>query len=85
MAGDWQVLSAEVGAAPTWDDGVAWDGGEEEGKGKGLMLRIEGTRGTDADVDVGEDGVVDMEGLMEGFGKRMEELRRVVEKGGGGK
>jgi len=70
LTGDWQVLSAEMGKAPTLE------GGGEEG---GLMLRIVGTEGPKGD---GLEGT-GLEGLVETFGRRMGELRRVVEGSGG--
>ncbi|MCJ1414780.1 hypothetical protein MMC32_001108 [Xylographa parallela] len=70
LTGDWQVLSAEIGKAPTLEGG----GGEG-----GLMLRIEGTEGPKGE---GVEGL-GLEGLVETFGRRMGELRRVVEGGGG--
>ncbi|MCJ1379924.1 hypothetical protein MMC17_003027 [Xylographa soralifera] len=69
LTGDWQVLSAEIGQAPTLE------GGGAEG---GLMLRIKGTEGPKAE---GIEGL-GLEGLVETFGRRMGELRRVVEGGG---
>ncbi|MCJ1322540.1 hypothetical protein MMC15_007889 [Xylographa vitiligo] len=72
LTGDWQVLSAEIGKAPTLEGGV--------GEG-GLMLRIEGTEGPKVE---GIEGLgLGLEGLVETFGRRMGELRRVVEGGGG--
>lgn len=42
LSPSWQVLSAEIGKAPTWDkDGAESEGGRGELAG-GLMLRIEG-------------------------------------------
>ncbi|MCJ1390646.1 hypothetical protein MMC18_003507 [Xylographa bjoerkii] len=70
LTGDWQVLSAEIGKAPTLDGG----GGEG-----GLMLSIEGTEGPKG-AGVEEMG---LEGLVEIFGRRMGELKRIVEGGGG--
>ncbi|MCJ1400513.1 hypothetical protein MMC11_003719 [Xylographa trunciseda] len=69
LTGDWQVLSAKIGKAPTLE------GGGEEG---GLMLRIEGTEGPKDD---GLEGL-GLEGLVETFGRRVRELRRVVDGGG---
>lgn len=68
LTGDWQVLGAEVSAAPMLEG--------EEGETGGLMLRIQGTSG------VGEDGggaEGDVEGAVERFRERMTELRRVVD------
>ncbi len=68
MANDWQIISAEIGPAPSW-----------EGESGGKMLRIEGV---DEAQEEGEGGFVGLEGLLEVYGKRLEELRRVVETGG---
>ncbi|MCJ1471957.1 hypothetical protein MMC13_000600 [Lambiella insularis] len=70
LTGDWQVLSAEIGKAPTLEGG----GGEG-----GQMLRVTGTEG----MRVGEGEGVGLEGLVEAFGKRLDELRRVVDGGVG--
>lgn len=71
MAPDWQVVAAHVEPAPTW---------EGEGDGKGLLLRVEGVRvGRGGEEDGGEG----LEALVEGYMKRLGELRRVVEGGGG--
>ena len=71
LTGDWQVLSTEIGMAPTL---------EGEGEKEGLMLRIEGTEGVRGPGEVEELG---MEALVELFGRRMGELQRVVEGAGG--
>ncbi|MCJ1286001.1 hypothetical protein MMC26_005343 [Xylographa opegraphella] len=71
LTGDWQVLSAEIGKAPTLEGGGGGEGG--------LILRIEGTEGLKAEEVEG----LGLEGLVETFGRRMGELRRVVEGGGG--
>ena len=68
MANDWQIISAEIGPAPSW-----------EGEGGGKMLKIEGV---DEAQEEGEGGFVGLEGLLDIYGKRLEELRRVVEAGG---
>ena len=87
MTPDWQVLSASIGTAPTLDDGKdgSMDRGEEaEGSWeKGMMVRIEGVerRGTEVGKGLIED--VGLDELVEVYGRRMGELRRVVEAGGG--
>lgn len=68
LTGDWQVLRAEIGKAPTLEGG---------GAKVGQMLRIEGTEGIRRPEGEG----VGLEGLVEAFGKRLGELRRVVEGG----
>ena len=68
MAKDWQIVSAEIGPAPSW-----------EGEGGGKMLRIEGV---DEAQEEGEGGFVGLEGLLDVYGKRLGELRRVVDAGG---
>lgn len=68
MAHDWQIISAEIGPAPSW-----------EGEGGGKMLKIEGV---DEAQEEGEGGFVGLEGLLDVYGKRLEELKRVVEVGG---
>ena len=73
MTPDWQVLNAEVTPAPMLEGG-------EEGETGGLMLKIEGTEGVSLQ-STAEESEVGMEGLVEIFKGRMEELRRVVEKG----
>jgi hypothetical protein len=70
LTGDWQVLTAEVGKAPTRE-------GEESG---GMMLRVEGTEG----VKVEEAGAVGEEGLerlVSVFERRLAEMKRVLEGG----
>lgn len=74
MTSDWQVLSAGISSAPTLEGAS----GEE---GKGMMLRIEGTEGAKR-LRREEGKAMGLEGLVEKFGRRMEELRRVVGAGG---
>lgn len=69
MANDWQIISAEIGPAPSW-----------EGEGGGKMLRIEGVDEAQGEGE-GEGGFVGLEGMLDVYGKRLEELRRVVEAG----
>lgn len=68
MANDWQIISAEIGPAPSW-----------EGEGGGRMLKIEGV---DEAQEENEGAFVGLEGLMDIYGRKLEELRRVVEAGG---
>ncbi|TAQ87642.1 hypothetical protein B7494_g4005 [Chlorociboria aeruginascens] len=87
----WQVLSAEIGKAPTWDgaDESAVRGGEGE-EGRGLMLKIEGVGGRELFADTGsgsgdlgrEVGEEEMMVLIEGFDRKMAVLRKITEKGG---
>lgn len=82
MVPDWAVTATEIGAAPTWDrEGE----GEGEGmEGRGLMLRIEGVEvgGEGEGGGIGEEGKR-LEELVEVYGRRMAELRRVVDAGQG--
>ena len=86
LSPDWQILSAEIKGAPSWE------GGEGEGEGR-LMLEVKGVglegggrvvKGKERGGKEGEgDNVM---GLVEEFEKRMEGLRGVVgmgEKGEG--
>ena len=70
MTPDWQVLNAEISSAPTLEGAS----GEE---GKGMMLRIEGTEGAKR-LGREEAEALGLEGLVEEFGRRMEELRKVA-------
>ena len=87
MTPDWQVLNASIGTAPTLDDGK--DGGVDRGEEaegsweKGMMVRIEGVerRGTEIEKGLNED--VGLDELIEIYGRRVGELRKVVEAGGG--
>ncbi len=73
MAPDWQVVSASLGPAPSWE-------GEQGGKMKGLMLRIEGVGVAGEEGEGGEEG---LEALLGYYERRLGELKRVVEGGGG--
>ncbi|KAF7176153.1 hypothetical protein CNMCM7691_001629 [Aspergillus felis] len=77
----WQVLSTQVVPAPTFDNNAS---GEQPSTG-GLMLKIRGTSGLpvttfgkDRDKERGSQRLEDM---MEQFGKRLGELRQVIEAG----
>ncbi|RHZ53733.1 uncharacterized protein CDV56_105699 [Aspergillus thermomutatus] len=77
----WQVLSTQVIPAPTFDNNAT---GEQPSNG-GLMLKIHGTPGLpvtmfgkDRDKERGSQRLEDM---MEQFGKRLGELRQVIEAG----
>ncbi|MCJ1481347.1 hypothetical protein MMC06_001504 [Schaereria dolodes] len=76
MNSDWQILNAEIGTAPTWDGAKEAMGGDGD---TGLMLRVEGTEGVKM-VGRGEAEKLGMDGLVDTFGKRMDELRKVVER-----
>lgn len=67
MANDWQIISAKIGSAPSW-----------EGEGGGKMLKIEGVDEAQEE----EEGFVGLEGLLDVYGKRLGDLRRVIEAGG---
>ena len=84
MTPDWQVLNTEIMPAPTLE-GNGGDGGSsrlEDGRGKNMMLRIVGTE-AQRPVEVAEAERLGLEGLVDEYAKRMEELRRVVEGMGG--
>ena len=87
MTPDWQVLSASIGTAPTLDDGK--DGSVDRVEGaegsweKGMMVKIEGVEMRSTDVGKGVNEDVGLDELVEIYGRRMGELRRVVEAGGG--
>ncbi|GAQ05508.1 hypothetical protein ALT_2829 [Aspergillus lentulus] len=77
----WQVLSTQVVPAPTFENNAS---GEQPSMG-GLMLKIRGTSGLpvtmfgkDRDKERGSQRLEDM---MEQFGKRLGELRQVIEAG----
>ncbi|OBT40353.1 hypothetical protein VE00_09201 [Pseudogymnoascus sp. WSF 3629] len=94
LSPSWQLLSASITKAPTWESGpTAADDGEDEGAAR-FMLRLEGTRGRDEGMrervgrvwrEAGE-GVraEDFQVLVEEFERKMRVLRRVVETGGEG-
>lgn len=87
MTPDWQVLNTEITPAPTLEgNGGGGSGGGssrlEDGKGKNMMLRIVGTE-AQKPVEVAEAERLGLEGLVDEYAKRMEELRRVVEGMGG--
>ncbi|PKX90391.1 uncharacterized protein P174DRAFT_296554 [Aspergillus novofumigatus IBT 16806] len=77
----WQVLSTQVVPAPTFENNAS---GEQPSIG-GLMLKIRGTSGLPVTM-VGKDrdkerGSQRLEDMMEQFGKRLGELRQVIEAG----
>jgi len=83
LTGDWAVLGTSVGKAPTLEGC-----GGEEGE-KGLLLRIEGCEGFWGEVEdmegergKGGEGKRGLEELVEVFGRRIRELRGVVEGAG---
>lgn len=83
----WQVLSASISSAPTFEQ----DLGVEEGGERGLMLRIEGVgvKALEFGEEEGGEGIgsvaedeTELAGLVEGFERKMGVLRRVLEGGG---
>ncbi|GIK04280.1 hypothetical protein Aspvir_008359 [Aspergillus viridinutans] len=77
----WQVLSTQVVPAPTFDNSAS---GEQPSIG-GLMLKIRGTSGLPVTM-FGKDrdnggGSQRLEDMMEQFGKRLGELRQVIDAG----
>ena len=94
MSPDWAVTSTELSSAPTWDKDGDKNGEEmqegEEGETKGLMLRIEGMEvlGESVVVERSRKGKEEEEGkrleeLVEVYGRKMGELKRVVDAGAG--
>ncbi|OBT78273.1 hypothetical protein VF21_03060 [Pseudogymnoascus sp. 05NY08] len=91
LSPSWQLLSASITKAPTWESGpTVADDGEDEGAAR-FMLRLEGTKGRDEGMrervrgvwrDPGE-GVraEDFQVLVEEFERKMRVLKRVVETG----
>jgi hypothetical protein len=77
----WQVLSTQVVPAPTFENNAS---GEQPSIG-GLMLKVRGTSGLPVAM-LGKDrdkerGSQRLEDMMEQFGKRLGELRQVIEAG----
>lgn len=95
LSSGWQIVSADVANAPTFNnDSAAGDTGAEEGE-RGLMLRIEGVgicgekgdemgdSGEKRKVG-GESGVMgeeEMQALLDGFDRKMGVLRKIVASG----
>jgi hypothetical protein len=84
---DWQVLNTQLGPAPSFDTLHNNQNNTSEPSSNGaLMLRIEGTAGFPRDIAPGrgeDNRDHSLEEMMEQFEKRMGELRRVIEAGGG--
>ena len=88
LSSSWQVLSATVTKAPTWESGPA---AEEDAASARFMLRLEGTRGRDERMrervagmwreDPGDVRAEDFQMLMEEFERKMRVLKTVVETG----
>jgi hypothetical protein len=89
LSANWQVLSAHLEKAPTWAGGDEEEVVDREVGGGGLMLRIEGVGvGVDGKGDAGigmmrESGSAvlgedEMQGLLEGFDRKMGMLRKIV-------
>lgn len=84
LSPSWQVLSAEIGKAPTWDkDGAESEGGRGELAG-GLMLRIEGV-GLDCGEPASSGGGAGAVGLgLAGGGSKGKGKEKEKERDGGG-
>lgn len=70
----WQVLSSEMVAAPTFENG----NGNAGDAGHGLMLKIRGTGGMAGEVGR-ERGTPRLEDMMDQFAKRMQELQMIID------
>ncbi|OBT61157.1 hypothetical protein VE03_09549 [Pseudogymnoascus sp. 23342-1-I1] len=91
LSSSWQVLSASVTKAPTWESGpTAADNSEEDGAAARFMLRLEGVKGRDERMrervrgvwrEGGEVRAEDFQVLVEEFERKMRVLRTVVETG----
>ncbi|RDW75906.1 hypothetical protein BP5796_06727 [Coleophoma crateriformis] len=83
----WQILSSEIANAPTWEGETADEEDEEQGA-KGMLLRIDGVAVPTAEdvVERGENSALvgedQMQGLLEGFERKMRVLRKIVDSGG---
>jgi hypothetical protein len=71
---DWQVLSSEMAAAPTFENG----NGDPGDAGHGLMLKIRGTGGLAGQIGR-ERGTQRLEDMMDQFAKRMQELQLIID------
>ncbi|KFY88888.1 hypothetical protein V498_06621 [Pseudogymnoascus sp. VKM F-4517 (FW-2822)] len=89
LSSSWQVLSASVTKAPTWESGpTAADNNEEDGASARFMLRLEGTKGRDERMRERIRGVwkgggraEDFQVLVEEFERKMRVLKTVVDTG----
>ncbi|KAJ5300366.1 uncharacterized protein N7443_005368 [Penicillium atrosanguineum] len=70
----WQILSSEMVAAPTFENG----NGNPGDAGHGLMLKIRGTGGLAGEIER-ERGTQRLEDMMDQFAKRMQELQMIIE------
>ncbi|KFZ14732.1 hypothetical protein V502_05927 [Pseudogymnoascus sp. VKM F-4520 (FW-2644)] len=88
LSSSWQILSASVTKAPTWESGPT---AEDDAGSARFMLRLEGTRGRDEGMaervrgmwreDPGDVRAEDFQVLMEEFERKMRVLKTVVETG----
>lgn len=91
LSSSWQILSASVTKAPTWESGPTAADAEGDGGSARFMLRLEGTRGRDEGMaervrgmwreDPGDVRAEDFQVLMEEFERKMRVLKTVVETG----
>lgn len=86
LSPSWQVLDTHLDPAPTFNSsGHSPTTPNDSSPVGGVMLKIEGTSGYDPQIGSGakkEQGQ-SLENMLEQFEKRMGELRRVIEAGGG--
>lgn len=87
LSKDWQVLSASISSAPTFDSSSrsSQDPQNQNTQERGLMLRIEGVGvsalATEAEEEKRDSAVLgeeEMSQLLEGFDRKMGVLRRIV-------
>ncbi|KFY15442.1 hypothetical protein V492_01982, partial [Pseudogymnoascus sp. VKM F-4246] len=91
LSSSWQVLSASITKAPTWESGPAAEEDEEGAGAARFMLRLEGTKGRDEGMrervrgmwreDPGDVRAEDFQVLMDEFEKKMRVLKTVVDSG----
>ena len=89
LSKDWQVLSASISSAPTFDSSSpsAQDPQNQNMQERGLMLRIEGVSVSALSTDLPREeekrdsavlGEEEMSQLLEGFDRKMGVLRRII-------
>jgi hypothetical protein len=94
LSSNWQILSASLTSAPTWDGAdPSSDNNDQEGnRDRGLMLRVEGV-GVEKEEETEGLGIAagkstvlgeeEMQSLLEGFDRKMGVLMKIVAAGTG--